>query len=33
LASIALAGFVWLTLFQVLLALGFPLGRLAWGGG
>jgi hypothetical protein len=31
-ASIALAGFVWLTLFQVLLALGFPLGRLAWGG-
>ncbi|MBO6676540.1 MAG: hypothetical protein JJ908_14295 [Rhizobiales bacterium] len=31
-ASIALVGFIWLTLFQVLLALGFPMGRLAWGG-
>ncbi len=27
-----LAGFVWLTLFQLGLAAGLPLGRLAWGG-
>ena len=27
-----LAGFAWLTLFQLMLAAGLPLGRLAWGG-
>jgi hypothetical protein len=26
------AGFAWLAVFQVLLAAGLPLGRLAWGG-
>ena len=29
---LALAGFSWLALFQFLLALGFPLGAMAWGG-
>lgn len=29
---VALAGFGWLTLFQLLLAAGLPLGRMAWGG-
>jgi hypothetical protein len=28
---LALAGFSWLALFQFLLALGFPLGAMAWG--
>ena len=28
-----LAALVWLVLFQLLLALGLPLGRMAWGGG
>jgi hypothetical protein len=33
LAGIAgLSGFVWLAVFQVLLALGLPLGAMAWGG-
>ncbi len=33
LASIlGMAGFGWLTVFQLLLASGAPLGRLAWGG-
>ena len=33
LASIlGIAGFGWLTVFQLLLASGAPLGRLAWGG-
>jgi hypothetical protein len=27
-----LSGFVWLAVFQVLLALGLPLGAMAWGG-
>lgn len=30
--ALALAGFAWLTLFQLLLAAGLPLGRMAWGG-
>jgi len=33
LAGIAgLVGFLWLAVFQVLLALGAPLGAMAWGG-
>ena len=32
LVALALAALVWLTVFQLLLALGVPLGRLAWGG-
>ncbi|MEL7115597.1 MAG: hypothetical protein AAGP08_08390 [Pseudomonadota bacterium] len=31
-ALIGMACFGWLTLFQVMLAAGLPLGRLAWGG-
>lgn len=27
-----LAGYVWLALFQLMLAVGLPLGKLAWGG-
>ena len=30
--GIALAAFTWLILFQIALALGAPLGHLAWGG-
>ncbi len=29
---LGLAAFTWLTVFQVLLALGLPLGAMAWGG-
>lgn len=29
---IAVGGFLWLALFQALLAAGLPLGRMAWGG-
>lgn len=32
LAIIATTGFVGMTVFQILLALGFPLGKLSWGG-
>ncbi|MGI3185481.1 hypothetical protein [Nioella aestuarii] len=31
-AMIGVLAFAWLTLFQVVLAAGAPLGRLAWGG-
>jgi hypothetical protein len=31
-AAFGLAGFLWLALFQALLAAGVPLGRMAWGG-
>ncbi|MGP1357162.1 hypothetical protein [Roseicyclus sp.] len=29
---IAVGGFLWLALFQAMLAAGLPLGRMAWGG-
>lgn len=29
---LGLAGFIWLLVFQVVLALGAPLGHLSWGG-
>ena len=29
---VGLLGFVWLTVFQLLLAAGAPLGHMAWGG-
>jgi hypothetical protein len=32
LGSVGMLAFGWLALFQILLALGAPLGRMAWGG-
>ncbi|MEM7724428.1 MAG: hypothetical protein AAF376_18955 [Pseudomonadota bacterium] len=32
LGYLGLAGFLWLTLFQIALACGAPLGHMAWGG-
>ena len=32
LSTLGLVAYLWLTLFQIALAAGAPLGRLAWGG-